>query len=450
MTSRNAPRAIFISTHGYVAARPNLGCADTGGQVVYVIESAKSLARLGWQVDILTRQFEGQAASEQVADGVRLLRVPCGGEDFIPKEHLWQHLNEWVGNVCRLLNKQKLRYDCINSHYWDGGYAGQILADRMGRPHAHTPHSLGAWKRAQMGASSDSTNFNFAKRTCEERRVYRVCDRVIATTEQQRHILVGEDYSVPMTRIDLIPPGYDDRRFYPVSSATRNDIRRRLGWSEPTVLALGRLATNKGYDLLVRAMRTITARIPEARLVLAIRGKTTTSEEAEEMKRLKCLVHELQMEQAVALVDRVSDHELADYYRAADVFALSSRYEPFGMTAIEAMACGTPTIVTTEGGLYREVRWGIEALYADPRDHEAFGHGICSMLKHSEVAEGLAHFGAIKARTHYTWADVGRRTHETLSTMCGMGDTSSESDSYAFPHEQLPARFSAWTAPIYS
>ena len=69
----------MVSTHGYVAANPPLGSADTGGQVVYVLELSKKLAQLGYEVDIWTRQFEAQVASERVASGVRLLRVPCGG-----------------------------------------------------------------------------------------------------------------------------------------------------------------------------------------------------------------------------------------------------------------------------------------------------------------------------------------------------------------------------------
>ncbi len=84
--------------------------------------------------------------------------------------------------------------------------------------------------------------------------------------------------------------------------------------------------------------------------------------------------------------DYIPDDQLADYYRAADVFALSSRYEPFGMTAVEAMACGTPTVVTTEGGLWEQVTWGLEALYANPFDPEAFGHAIATVLQHPRVA----------------------------------------------------------------
>src|SRR5688572_30775921 len=95
------PRIAMVSTHGYVAAVPPLGAADTGGQVVYVLELSKKLAQLGYEVDIWTRQFADQPATEQVQEKVRILRVPCGGRDFIPKEYLHETLPEWSAHALR-------------------------------------------------------------------------------------------------------------------------------------------------------------------------------------------------------------------------------------------------------------------------------------------------------------------------------------------------------------
>src|SRR3989442_15239145 len=88
-------RMAMISTHGYVAAMPPLGAADTGGQVVYVLELSKKLAQLGYEVDIWTRRFEEQPAIEPVSSDVRVIRMPCGGRNFIPKEYLYEKLPEW-------------------------------------------------------------------------------------------------------------------------------------------------------------------------------------------------------------------------------------------------------------------------------------------------------------------------------------------------------------------
>lgn len=98
-------RIALVSTHGYVAAEPPLGAADTGGQVVYVLELAKHLGQLGYGVDIWTRRFEQQAAFEMVDERVRILRARCGGNDFIPKEYLYAKLGEWAENALRIIKR---------------------------------------------------------------------------------------------------------------------------------------------------------------------------------------------------------------------------------------------------------------------------------------------------------------------------------------------------------
>src|SRR5262245_60577204 len=144
------PRIGMISTHGRVAAHPPLGAADTGGQVVYVLELSKKLAQLGYAVDIWTRRFEDQPEFDRVSDSVRIIRVPCGGRDFIPKEYLHESLDAWIANALRLIRQRDLHYEFINSHYWDAGIAGRALARELAVPHLHTPHSLGIWKMRQM------------------------------------------------------------------------------------------------------------------------------------------------------------------------------------------------------------------------------------------------------------------------------------------------------------
>jgi mannosylfructose-phosphate synthase len=402
---------MMISTHGYVAAEPEFGKPDTGGQVVYVLELSKCLARMGYTVDILTRQFEGQPPQERVAERVRVLRFPCGGPNFIPKETLCECIPEWVENVSRFIRREGVEYAFINSHYWDAGLAGQALANRFRIPHCHTPHSIGAWKRDNMdGDAADlEKKYNFRTRIREERIVYDECDLIIATTSAQRDILRSHNYDVPKDKIRVIPPGYDDRRFFPVAQATRRMLKQHFDLEGRIVLALGRIAKNKGYDLLLRAMPTVCQRVKNARLLLAAGSTEPSESELEQVAALKGLAAELGIRDRVLFRDYISDDELPDYYRAADVFALSSRYEPFGMTAIEAMACGTPTVVTTEGGLWEQVVWGLEALYANPFDPEAFGHAITAILQHPQIAAQLAKHGSQKARARFTWTGVAQQ-----------------------------------------
>jgi mannosylfructose-phosphate synthase len=169
------------------------------------------------------------------------------------------------------------------------------------------------------------------------------------------------------------------------------------------------MAHNKGYDLLLRAMRTVLKRVKEARLLLAVGSTEPSDRELEQIDELRELAHQLGIYEHVLFRDYIPDDLLADHYRVADVFALSSRYEPFGMTAVEAMACGTPVAVTTEGGLWELVDWGIEALYANPFDPEEFGHALATVLQYPEVAAQLAKFGSQRARASFTWTGVAQQ-----------------------------------------
>ncbi len=408
------PRIGMVSTHGYVAAEPPLGAADTGGQVVYVLELAKKLAQLGFEVDIWTRRFEDQPEIDVINERVRVIRVPCGGRNFIGKEYLVKHLGEWAEHALRFIKKHGLKYQFFNSHYWDAGHATQRLAEALDVPHVHTPHSLGLWKKQLMekdfpdAADTFDTKYNFTQRINEETLLFSGCEQVIATTPDQLDMIV-KDYGAPAANVSMIPPGYDDNRFFPVSASSRNAIRQRLGFEGKVVLAIGRLARNKGYDLLIDAFSVVATRMPDAVLHLAVGGSEMNPNEQTILAELKALAAKYALTDRVKFSGFVADTELADYYRAADVFVLSSRYEPFGMTAIEAMACGTPTVITTHGGLFRAVTFGRHALYADTFDKEDLGISIVKILRHPKLAHRLSRMGAHKARSLFTWTGIAQQ-----------------------------------------
>jgi mannosylfructose-phosphate synthase len=439
MARRQSRRILMISTHGYVNGEPELGKPDTGGQVVYVLRLSESLARLGYRVDIMTRRFEDQPAIEVLGERVRIVRIPCGGRELIRKEWLCDAIPEWIANAERFIRSKELSYSFIDSHYWDAGLAGDELARRLGIPHVHTPHSIGSWKRDNMTGDPAALDrqYNFARRIRDERAIYQSADAIVATTPQQRELLARGEYDIPPDRIAVIPPGFDDSRFFPVSSATRLALKRELGFDGPVILALGRVAANKGYDLLLRAMPTVISRIPAARLLLAIGSTEPTPGETRQVDDLRHLAEELGIADQVVFRDYIPDEELADTYRAADVFALSSRYEPFGMTAVEAMACGTPTIVTTEGGLWEMVTWGLEALYANPLDCEAFGHALATVLLYPRVADQLARHGSHRARSSFTWNGIAQRL-VGLQLLAEHPDALAESASLTGPRSAIP------------
>ena len=263
--------------------------------------------------------------------------------------------------------------------------------------------------------------YNFVRRVFDERTIYHGCGLVLATTEEQREVLQSEDYAVPDDRIVVIPPGYDDMQFFPVSESTKTALKQDLQAEGPSVLALGRMAHNKGYDLLLQAMCIVAARIPAARLLLAIGSTEPSAREIEQVTELHLLADQLGIADRVIFRDYIPDELLSSYYRIADVFALSSRYEPFGMTAVEAMACGTPTVVTTHGGLWKMLTWGRDALYADPFDTDSFGHALVNLLKYPQVAARISLRGAETARATFTWSGIAQQLLTVLQDLEARG-----------------------------
>jgi len=371
-------RIMMLSTHGYVGADAELGKPDTGGQVVFVLELAKQFVALGHTVDIVTRRFEGQPRFDDMGERLRVWRIPFGGDDFIRKEDMHDHLDDFVANALAEFAEEQASFDIINSHYWDAGWAGQKIAEELGVAHIHTPHSLGSWKRQEMEGDPQEieSNYRFDERIRKEFLVYRRCDFVIATTSQQAEIL-QEDYDVPEWHMAMIPPGIDEARYTPISQAEIGQMRRRLGFADHDIYTVGRAAANKGYDLLIEALPYLRNAVPEARLKLAVGANNDSDREM--VSKWNAMAEELGIADAIDWIGYVEDDEMADYYRA-------------------------------HGGLEEMFDFGAHALFADPERPQEYGVMLSMPLRYPQLRERLSIAGARFARRHFGWRGIARRT----------------------------------------
>ncbi|MBK8905373.1 MAG: glycosyltransferase [Anaerolineaceae bacterium] len=402
---------LMISLHGYVSAEPELGKPDTGGQVVYVLELAKRFSRLGRRVDLVTRRFEDQPEYDDINENLRVWRIPFGGSEFIRKEDMHDHIGDFVTNLLSAIRLRSVRYDVIYSHYWDAGWAGQKIAEELEVLHVHTPHSLGSWKQQNMSThlseAEMETTYRFKERIRKEFLVYQMCDHVIATTEPQAELLKRE-YDLLSQRMTVVPPGMDERRFSPFRQAEIKDLQKKYDLRAHDVLTLGRMAHNKGYDLLIRALPTLFELVPGARLIAAVGGEDSAQDDAG-VATLKELADELGISDRIKWIQFIEEADLPDYYRAAAVFSMSSRYEPFGMVAIEAMSCGTPTVITVHGGLYELIDYGKHALYADPNRPLEYGTMLAVPMLYPDLAHQLSVEGARFARRNFGWTGIAKQ-----------------------------------------
>jgi len=394
----------MFSVHGYVDAVPRLGATDTGGQVTYVLELSKALGRLGVAVDLYTRAFEGRAPLEAVSEGVRIVRVPCGPDGFIIKEEMLPHWPEFADNCERYIEDEGLTYQLLHSHYWDAGLVCRLLAPRLGIPFVHTSHSLGAWKRELMGGDPAEMErvYHFEERVAEEKRVFAAAAGITVTNPASVE-KYKEYYGVESENMVVIPPGVNTARFN-----ADDDGRAVAGTERPYVFSLSRIDTNKGLDFLINAFARVAR---EAELALVIGGGSAEPRERERLvlEELRDLAATHGVAARVAFAGYVRDDDLPYFYRRARAFVLPSRFEPFGMTALEAMACGTPVVATNRGGLARYLDDGRDALLADPSDTEALAAAMLRAATDEELAARLVAAGHETVAREFTWEAIAEK-----------------------------------------
>jgi len=414
-------RILMVSTHGYFEGKPSFGRADTGGQVVFVIELSKALAKLEYKVDILSRQFEDFEQIEQLAEDVRIVRMPCGGSHFIPKEYLVEYLPELVDGFVKYCQENRLEYNFIDSHYWDAGFVGMKLASTFNIPHIFTSHSLGVWKETRMRQSAAEEGieineadfekeYNFRQRNATERAIMESVKRTVATTPAQKQV-ISEQYGIPAENVVVITPGFFPEKYRKIDKSSLSSVIEKYKLPARFIFTVGRMASNKGYDLLIKAFKYVAQEMPEVKLVLAV----GSHEPAEIEKR-----NELsQMAEGLGLADHTQFfgyvEELEAFYNLAEVMVLPSTYEPFGMVAIEAMACGTPAVVTDRGGLRDFLVDGQDALVVDPLDTQALAAAILKLLKDKRLHEEIASKGYEKAYSMFTWERIAESTLKVVS-----------------------------------
>lgn len=398
----------MLSIHGYVDPEPILGRTDTGGQVTYVLELSKHLARRGIKVDIFTRQFDGRSKIDPINADVRVVRLPCGPDHFIRKEDLFVHWDEYVANFLGFVDEEDISYDVYHGHYWDAGYVAMKTSAARSEPFFYTAHSLGAWKREQMGGDPVAMEklFNFEERIHWENIVFRKAIAHTVTTEDGKAIYKRlYDFETP--DIDVIPPGVDIERFRPLSaSEPEGDVTT----PERFVFALSRIDSNKGHAELLRAFARVRESCPDVHLVIGGGSKEPKQHELDVIAGFLKVIDELELSDRVIFSGYISDDDLATYYRKADLFVLPSKYEPFGMTTLEAMSCGTPVVATRFGGIRNNLRHEHDSLLVDPSDPERFGGAMERILKDKKFSATLSENGLRTIHERFSWDSIAETT----------------------------------------
>ncbi len=395
-------RIAMISEHASPLA--GAGGVDSGGQNVYVAEVARCLCEAGHRVDVYTRRDDpALPRAVPLASGARVLHVDAGPPRFVPKEELLPHMpafaESMAGHWPSGSQAAAVRpYDVVHANFFMSGLVGLALQQRIGTPLLTSFHALGLVRREHQ---KQADRFP-PERIAIERELVRRSDRIIAACPQDEADLVRL-YGASPSRLTQVPCGVDVSALRP---GDRAEARARLGLpaAEFIVLQLGRLVPRKGIANVVRAL----ALLPDGGRLVVVGGDADTPDETAtpEIGRLRRIARQAGVAERVQFTGRRGRAELRDWYVAADVFVTTPWYEPFGITPLEAMACGTPVIGSAVGGIAFTVQHGRTGFLVPPEDPQALARRLLLLQRQPALAAAMGQAGVQRVRSQFTWEQV--------------------------------------------
>jgi D-inositol-3-phosphate glycosyltransferase len=398
-------RVAVLSVHTSPLDLPGTG--DAGGMNVYIVEVSKRLAQAGVAVEIFTRATASDLPpTVQLAPGVHVRHVVSGPFEGLAKEDLPAQLCAFTNGVLRAeASRPPGFYDLIHSHYWLSGHVGSLAKDRWGVPLVHTAHTLAKVKNAML-AKGDRPEPR--SRVIGEEQVVGEAERLVASTPGEARDLV-ERYRAELGRVSVVPPGVDLCRFAPAAVGHEADerarARRRLGLPIDgyVVAFVGRIQPLKAPDVLLRAVAELNVSAPglAARLTTVVVGGPSGSG-LDRPTALIELAGTLGIDRSVRFLPPQVGEDLPALYRAADLVAVPSHNESFGLVALEAQACGTPVVAAAVGGLVTAVRDGVSGALVDGHDPSGWAEVIGGLLAQPRRRAALAR-GAVEHARGFSW-----------------------------------------------
>lgn len=400
-------RIAFLSEHASPLAL--LGSQDAGGQNVYVDEVSRNLACLGLEVDVFTRRDDPDVPEVvSWAPGVRVIHLDAGPPRFVPKDDLWPHMPAFRDDLLRFAAREGMSYDLVHGNFWMSGWVAVELRRRLGLPVVQIFHAMGKTKQRHQGDADASPH----ERIAVELEIVRAVDALIAQCPSERDELVN-DYAASAEKVRVIPSAVNIETFRPVPL---DEARRRIGLPmEGVVVAyVGRMLPRKDVRNLVRAVALLPERHPELPPVtlLLVGGETAEPDPVAtpEIGVLLRLAEEFGVRERVHFVGKRQQHELHEYYSAGNVVVTTPWYEPFGLTPLEAMACGRPVIGSAVGGITFTIKDGETGLLVPPRDPATLAERLAYLLARPELRRRMGHAARKRVEHEFTWATVAERT----------------------------------------
>ncbi|WP_022850376.1 HAD-IIB family hydrolase [Limisalsivibrio acetivorans] len=423
----------LFSIHGLIRGENlELGRdADTGGQTKYVVELARALGNhpMVAKVDLFTRlvqdpkvDLDYSKPEEEIGDNAHIVRIPFGPKRYLRKEVLWNYLDEFMDRTLKYFRTKGLVPDILHGHYADAGLCAASLGNLLGVPTIFTGHSLGREKNRLLldkGMSQEDIEkrYNISTRIEAEEQALDTAMFVVASTSQEieKQYSSYENYRPKQMRV--VPPGTDLKKFYPPKSrwklpAVFEKIERFLHEpKKPVVLAISRADERKNINTLIQAYGE-NARLQEMANLVVVAGNRKDITEMDKgarrvLKDMLLNIDKFDLYGKVAYPKQHKPDDVPDFYRMAaqlkGVFINPALTEPFGLTLIEAAACGLPIVATDDGGPQEIIGNCENGFLIDPLNREDISKRLIQTLADKDQWRKWSNAGIRGVKKHYSW-----------------------------------------------
>lgn len=408
-------RIALISEHASPLAA--IGGVDTGGQNIAVAELAQHLAAIGYKIDVFTR-WDDQRVPKMVnwRSGVRIVHVEAGPLTSLPKEKLLPHMPAFTRNMLSFIEAENNPYKLIHAHFFMSAQVAADIKQKIGIPFIVTLHALAKVRCLHQGKNDWFPDEGFAI----EERVLAEADQIVALCPQDRDDLVNL-YQADPHKITIIPNGFRSDEIYPVDKLFAR-MALNLDPKEKIILQLGRLVPRKGIDNVIKALAHMRREHSFKARLLVVGGESEEPdpEITPEIGRLQKLADGEGVGDVVTFVGRRSRNMLHYYYSAADVFATTPWYEPFGITPLESMACGTPVLGSNVGGIKSTVIDGKTGFLVPPNNPAVLAQRIIELLSSNTLMTYFKENAIRHVNENLTWMKATHLTanmYERIATL---------------------------------
>lgn len=352
-------------------------------------------------LDLVLPRYSAEApALETIGLYGRVHRVdvnrPDAGMDLVTET--WD-MNDRLYEYVRRLQDEGRRFDVIHVHDWQTSFVGNHLYDKIHCPLVATIHAT------EEGRMRTSQLWGLSGRIREAERAMVARAECVITCSQSMKAEVVKGLHASTEKVVVIPNGVERQVLEQLRATGEGVPEARARWAtpeQPLIFFVGRLVHEKGADVLIRAMPAILNRYPQAKAVIAGDGP--------ERAKLRALVSELRLQQHVHLAGLIDDATRNRLYVAADVAVFPSRYEPFGIVALEALTAEAPLVASRVGG-FKEIIEGAQVGWCtQPDDSRDLAQAILTVLEHPEQAAERVARGRELVASVYNWDRIAEAT----------------------------------------